>query len=119
MDGEADLARHAHGLGDSDAALKVHASIGLDGGDPVEVLEEIEVPEGAAELAVGDRLQADLLLPLDESADLPVLHLLERAVRDFAAAMFLARVLEKLRAQEAADHVGAERRLCALHGVSP
>ena len=102
-----------------DAALEVHASIGLDGGDPVEVLEEIEVPEGAAELAVGDRLQADLLLPLDESADLPVLHLLERAVRDFAAAMFLARVLEKLRAQEAADHVGAERRLCALHGVSP
>jgi hypothetical protein len=40
--------------------------------DAVEPPEKVEVPPGAAELAVGDRLQADLLLLLDDRADLAV-----------------------------------------------
>ena len=50
------------------------ASIDLDA---VELAEEIEVPPGAAELAVGRQLQADILLLLDDLLDLAVLDLLE------------------------------------------
>ena len=38
-----------------------------------ELLEEIEMPEGAAELAVGDGLEAQILLQLDGVADRLVL----------------------------------------------
>src|SRR5262249_3412997 len=45
--------------------------------DAVEAPEEIEMPPRAAELAVGDRLQSRLLLPLDGPGDLAVLDLLQ------------------------------------------
>ena len=44
----------------------------------VEAPEEIEMPPRAAELAVGDRLQADVLLLLDDALDLAVLDRLQR-----------------------------------------
>ena len=54
--GEADLAENARRLGLVVHAREVDAVIDLDGGDAVELLQEIEMPAGAAELAVGDRL---------------------------------------------------------------
>src|SRR4051812_2088427 len=68
------------------------ADIGLDA---VELAEEIVVPEGAAELAVGDRFEADLLLPADDLLDLAVLDLRERRGVDLAALALCARVLER------------------------
>ena len=44
-----------------------------DHGDVGELLEEVEMPEGAAELAVGDRLEAEPFLQLDRVADRLVL----------------------------------------------
>ncbi len=45
--------------------------------DAVEAPEEIEMPPGAAEFAVGDRLQADFFLLLDDALDLAVFDLLQ------------------------------------------
>ena len=42
-------------------------------GDAVERVDEVHVPGGAAELAVGDRLQPDLLLHAHDVADRLVL----------------------------------------------
>ena len=86
--------------------------------DAVEAPEEIEMPPGAAELAVGDRLQADLLLLLDDALDLAVLDRLERGGVDLALGALRARLLQRGRTQQAADMVGAERRLGALHCFS-
>ena len=83
--------------------------------DAVEAPEEIEMPPGAAELAVGDRLQADLFLLLDDALDLAVFDRLERGGVDLALGALLARLLQRGRTQQAADMVGAERRLGALH----
>ena len=115
--GKPDLAGDPQRLRDADAALEVHAGIRLDGGHAVEMLQEIEMPEGPAELAVGHSLQADLLLALDERPDFPVLDLLQGRVGDFTIVMLVARVLQGCRAQKAADHVGAERWLGPLHGM--
>ncbi len=114
--GEADLAGDAQRLVDADPALEVHAGVELNRRHPVQVLQEVEVPVGPAELAVRHRLQADRLLLLDEGDDLAVFDLLERSIADFAACALVAGVLQRRRAQQAADHVGAKGRLGALHG---
>src|SRR5581483_2068989 len=89
--------------------------------DTVEAPEKIEMPPGAAELAVGDRLQADLFLLFDHPLDLAILDLLQPGRRDFAPGTLLTGFLQRRRTQQAADMVSAERRLGALaHGlVSP
>ena len=45
--------------------------------DAVEILEEIELPPGAAEFAVGRKLEPDLLLLPDDFLDLAILDLLK------------------------------------------
>src|SRR5581483_9978102 len=82
--------------------------------DAVETPEEIEMPPRAAEFAVGDRLQTDLLLAPDDPLDLAVLDRLEFGRRDVALGALLARLLQRRGAQQAADVIGAERRLGAL-----
>ena len=91
-------------------ALLHHVALGA-----VETPEEVEVPPGAAELAVGNGLEPDLLLLLDRALDLAVLDRLERSRIDLAPGVFLAGLLQRSRTQQAADVVGAERRFCALH----
>ena len=111
----AELADHAqhHRLGlralELDLAL---AEIGLDA---VELAEEVVVPEGAAELAVGDRFEADLFLLADDLLDLAVLDRLELVGADLAALAFRPRLLQRGGTQQAADMIGAERRLGAGH----
>ncbi len=84
----------------------------------VEAPEKIEMPPGAAEFAVGDRLQADLFLLLDDALDLAILDLLQLRPRVISPLAFLrARLVDRLRAQQAADMVGAERALVSLIGV--
>src|SRR5947209_6921843 len=96
----AELADHAqhHRLGlralELDLAL---AEIGLDAG---ELAEEVVVPKRAAELAVGDRSQPNVLLLADDRLDLAVFDRLERG-----------------RAQQASHVIGAKRRLGAGHAL--
>ena len=77
MVGEADLAVDAQALRLGLHALELDAVVELVELDAVEHAEEIEVPPGAAEFAVGRELEADLLLLLDDLLDLAVLDLLE------------------------------------------
>ena len=90
------------------------AVMGLDAFEP---LEEIDVKEGAAELAVGDPLQAHVLLGVHDFADALVLDRVQVGRREAARGETLARFPEPLRAKKAADVVGAERR--TGHGLLP
>ena len=72
------------------------------------------MPPRAAEFAVGGELEADLFLLLDDALDLAVFHRLERCGVDLALGALGARFLQRRRAQQAADMVGAEGRLGAL-----
>jgi hypothetical protein len=62
----AELARDLHALVAGGDGGKGDAGIHDILLDAIEPPEEVEVPPGAAELAVGDGLQADLLLLLDD-----------------------------------------------------
>ena len=73
------------------------------------------MPPGAAELAVGRELEAELLLLLDDLFDLAVLDGLELGRRDRALFALGARLLQRGGTQEAADMIGAERRFGSLH----
>src|SRR5215472_10575946 len=89
-------------------------------GDVGELLEEIEVPEGAAELAVGRALEAHVLLQLHDLSDALVLDLAERCRVDLATLLLLARVQQAPRTEQAPDMIGSERRLSAAgHKQSP
>src|SRR5262249_55367098 len=107
-----ELAGDAHALVAGGDAGKCNAGIHDVAFDPVEAPEKIEVPPGAAELAVGGALQPHLLLLLDGALDLAVLDPLE--LRRAALAL-LARRLQRRRAQQATHVVGAERGLGSLH----
>jgi hypothetical protein len=82
--------------------------------DAVEAPEEIEMPPRAAEFAVGDRLQAALLLLPYDAFDLAVLDRLQRRRVDLAFGELRAGLLQRRGALQAADVVGAKRRLGAL-----
>ena len=81
----------------------------------VEAPEEIEMPPRAAELAVGDGMEADVLLLLDDALDLAVFDLLQLRGADLALGALGPRVMDRLGTQQAADMVGAERGLGAFH----
>ncbi len=87
---------------DGDAALGLHA---------VQLLEEVDVEVGAAELAVGDAVRGPDLPGSGRCRESPRPR--PRAARpapDRAGLERLARVEQRLRAQETADVVGAKRR---------
>ena len=65
-------------------AVELDAGIGGDRRDAGKPAEEIEMPPGAAEFAVGGELEADLLLLLDDLLDLAVFDRLERVGGDLA-----------------------------------
>ena len=115
MVGKADLAHDAQPLRLGLHAVELDALLGLVNLDAVEHPEKVEVPPGAAELAVGRKLKAELLLPLDDLLDLAVLDRLELDGGEGALFALGPRFLERRRAQEAADMVGTKRRFGSLH----
>ncbi len=82
--------------------MELERVLPLGGDDAVEAGEEVDVPEGAAELAVGHRLQAGGFLHPHRFADAAVLDFPE--LRGFIC----AGLLQRSRAQKAADMVGAK-----------
>src|SRR5215472_14736229 len=115
MVGKADLAHDAQPLRLGLHATELDALLGLVNLDPVEHAEEVEVPPGAAELAVGRKLKAEFLLLLDDLFDLAVLDRLELGGGNSALFALCARLFERRGGQEAADMIGAERRFGSLH----
>ncbi|MNC36403.1 hypothetical protein D3C75_849240 [compost metagenome] len=75
----------------------------------VEAPEEIQVPVAAAEFAVGDCLQAQLLLLFHQLADFPVFYFRQCFPADDPGGELLSCCFQSGRAQEAADHVIAVR----------
>ena len=69
----------------------------------------------APELAVGDDLQPDVLLQLDDVADRVVLDRGQPFAVELAGGVLLPRAQQFRRAQQAADMLGAERR---IHGTN-
>ena len=96
--GETDLAGDADALRLGLDALELDAVIELVEFDTVEHAEEIEVPVGAAEFAVGRELEADLFLLPDDLFDLAVLDVLELLRGDRAFFALGARILQRLAA---------------------
>ena len=73
-----------------------------------ELFQEVDVKEGAAELAVGHALQPGVLLLPDDVADVRVFDPPQLVLRDGAGLLPAARLDERRRPQEAADVVCAE-----------
>jgi hypothetical protein len=77
------------------------------------------VPRRTPELAVGRRLQADVLLLADDVTDRLVLDAAQLVVVDAAGGVVRARLHQLRRPEQAADVVGAEGGRCALrHRIS-
>ena len=111
----AELARHAQHHRLRVRALEFDLALAEIGLDAVKLAEEIVVPEGAAEFAVGDDLQADVFLLLDDLFDFAVFDRFQGIGVDLAALALGARVFQRRGAQQAADMVGAEGGCGALH----
>ena len=92
-------------------AVKMHGDVLLDLLHAADLVHEVHVPRRAAELAVGDALQADVLLHLHDRADRIVLDGLQLRGADAAVLVIVARAQQLLRTQQAADVIGAKRRL--------
>ena len=86
--------------------------------DAVQLLEKVDVEEGAPELAVGDAAQADLLLAAHHVPDRRVLDRAERRAIDLAAGEARARLEQALRPQKAADVVGPIGWRGAVQGLA-
>jgi hypothetical protein len=80
--------------------------------------QEVEVPPGAAELAVGHGLQPGLFLPRDHVADAAVLHLLQVGGADPLLGELRASLLQCGWTQQAPHFIGTEWRM-AGHGGTP
>src|SRR5262245_8857787 len=116
------LADHAHHPWLEPRALEGRASLsgGLIWLHPVafataQVLEKVEMPERAPELAVGNCLKADLFLFSDCLLDFLILDRLELRQGDLALLALPARRLQRGGPQQAADLIGSERRFLSLH----
>ncbi len=98
------------------AALRVEL-----GGDaatdrhPLQPFEEVDVEEGAAELAISHRAQSCGLLLGDDLADRLVFDQAERGEVDLVLEEPIACVLEPLRPQPAPDMIGAKRGIQCCH----
>src|SRR6185503_4394263 len=83
--------------------------------DAIEAPEEIKMPPGTTELAVGGGLEPNLFLLANDALDLAIFHGLEIGRGNFTLGAFRARLFQGCRAEQAAHMVGAERRPGAFH----
>ena len=116
---EVQLAGHLHAARLGLHAGELDALLGLVALGAAELLEEVEMPPGAAIFAVGDQLHADLFLLPDQLLDLGVLDLLQVGGADLAFLAPGAGFLQRLGAQEAADLIGADTGLWSSARFSP
>ena len=87
--------------------------------DAVKLSHIVELIPGAAELAIGGELQADVLLFLDRLFDLAVFDCAQRLSRNLVTRALDPRLFQRRRPQQAADLFGAEWRRGSLHAFLP
>src|SRR6516165_4453442 len=119
MTGEAELADNARPLSARAPSGKRNALVHHVAFDAVQAPEKIELPPRAAELAVGDAAQADLLLLAGHVLDLAIFDGRKLCRGDLAFGALFARLLQGSRPQQASYVIGAKRRLASLHEVTP
>jgi hypothetical protein len=78
-------------------------------GHTFEPLQEVDMKEGTAELAIRDAFQSDRLLFPHDIADRLILRRAQLGVRDLVVLEVLARVPEPAGPEQAADVIGPER----------
>src|SRR5258707_10729637 len=117
--GEIEPADHTHRVMPGLNARELDAFVGVEQFAAGELRQEIKMPPGAAEFAIGRELQADRRLLVHDLFDLDVLDLAQIVGRYLALLQFGARLLDARRPQQAADLVGAERSFCSLHVLLP
>ena len=88
-------------------------------GDALQPLQEVDVKERAAELAVGDALQPDRFLFPNHITDGFVFDPAELLLRDFTALASRARVFQMLGPEQTADVLGAKGRVQQGHWAPP
>ena len=115
--GEVELADDADRVMPGLHARELDALVGMKQLAAGQIGEEVEMPPGAAEFAVGRELQADRGLLVHDLLDLHVLDLAQVVGGDLALLQLGARLLDARRPQQAADLVGAERGFGSLHGL--
>jgi len=81
-------------------------------GDPADLVDEVHVPGGPAELTVGRGLKAHLPLERDGLADLDILDRRKLRGGDHPCGQVVPRVLQPRGPQQAPDVIGTERRRC-------
>ena len=89
---------------------ELHGQVARRLGYPANLVDEVHMPGGPAELSVGGRLQADLLLHPHRAGDLLVLDRAQAGRLDPSGGKVLAGLMQPRGAQQAADVVGPERR---------
>src|SRR6185437_12316315 len=97
-------------LGVALGGMEAQLQLVLDHADIADLLQEVAMPGGALILAVSGELEPDLLLHLDDRAHRILLDAAKLLGGQFLAREFLARLDQRLRAQKAADMIGAKRR---------
>ena len=114
-----DVQRGGRALDVARRVMELHFQVAGRLGHAAEGIDEVHVPGGAAELPVGGRLQAHLLLHPHRLGDLHVLDGPQVSRRDPAGGEVVAGLVQARRAQQAANVVGAERRAgSAGHGAT-
>ena len=106
----ADVQRRGSPLDGAGRVGELHRDVAGRLRDPTEGVDEVHVPGGPPELAVGGRLQAHLLLHPYRPDDLVILDRAQVSGRDPARGEIIAGLMQPGRAEQAADVVGAERR---------
>src|SRR6516162_4309285 len=109
--GKIQLADHPHRIMPGLRARKLDADVGVKQLAAGQMAEEVEVPPGTAELAIGRKLQADRGLFFYRLLDLHILDLAQVVGRNLALLASCARLFDRRWPEQAADLVGAERRL--------
>src|SRR5262245_61864503 len=85
--------------------------------DPINRLNKIHPPVIASKVAVGNTVQADLLLHLHDLADRFILQSLERVDRQFTLFHLLTRLYQSLGTQQAANVIGSEGRFVVISHI--
>src|SRR5581483_3802303 len=80
-----------------------------------QLLQEIEMPHGPAELAVGSAKKSDVRLLRDHPLDGRIFRGTQILCRDFRPRMARSRFFERIGTKQAADVIGAERGNGAGH----
>ena len=89
--------------------LELHDQLLVGPRDPTQLVDEVHVPRAAAQLAVGGRLEPDLLLHPHDVADGVVLGGAEVLGADATGGGVLAGLEQRRRAEQAPDVIGTER----------